>query len=583
MLLARLWRHLSLRRRHQFYLLLVLTVLSSFAEIISLSSVLPFVGAITEPEKVFGSPLVTTLTHWIGIPHGTNLVIPLAIGFVVASLVAGGLRLLLVWVSVRLGNSAGADLSIEVFRRTLYQSYSVHVARSSSEVISGMTQKVGIATGVLSAVMSLTTSGLMFAAIMVTLIVIDPIVATISVVLFGSAYVVIAWLTRKRVARNGQRSAREQNQMIKVIQEGLGGIRDVLMDGTQSAYCDAYRKSITPRQRAESENIFMATAPRYVMEAFGMVLIAFLVLAMTLQSGRAVTVLPILGVLALGAQRSLPLMQQLYSGWSTMLASRAALLDVLALLDQPLPAQADEPEPVPLTLREAIRFDNVSFQYNENSPWVLVDFNLLIAKGERVGIIGSTGCGKSTALDLLMCLLEPTRGQILVDGQPVSQDHQRAWQRTVAHVPQSIFLADTTIAENIAFGIPHGQIDFDRVRNAARQARIAEFIDSRPEAYSAIVGERGVRLSGGQRQRIGIARALYKQAEVIIFDEATSALDNETEQSVMQAIEGLSQDLTLLIIAHRLTTLKNCTQIVELGGGGIKRVGSYQDIVKQGA
>jgi ATP-binding cassette subfamily B protein len=180
-----------------------------------------------------------------------------------------------------------------------------------------------------------------------------------------------------------------------------------------------------------------------------------------------------------------------------------------------------------------------------------------------------------------MGLLEPTKGQILVDGQPVSLQHQRAWQRSVAHVPQSIFLADSTITENIAFGILPEQIDLERVRRAAQQARIAEFIESRPEAYSSIVGERGVRLSGGQRQRIGIARALYKQASVLIFDEATSALDNQTEQSVMHAIEGLSEDLTILIIAHRLTSLKNCTQIVELGAGGIKRAGSYKDIVSQ--
>jgi len=180
-----------------------------------------------------------------------------------------------------------------------------------------------------------------------------------------------------------------------------------------------------------------------------------------------------------------------------------------------------------------------------------------------------------------MGLLEPTAGVILVDGKPVSQDHQRAWQRTVAHVPQNIFLADSSIAENIAFGIPPDQIDFERVHKAAKQARISDFIENGPQAYGAIVGERGVRLSGGQRQRVGIARALYRQASVLVFDEATSALDNETEQAVMQAIEGLSKDLTLFIIAHRLTTLKNCTQIIELGDASVKRVGSYQEIVDQ--
>lgn len=312
-----------------------------------------------------------------------------------------------------------------------------------------------------------------------------------------------------------------------------------------------------------------------------MVLIAVFVLSLSHRPGGVAATLPILGVLALGAQRLLPLMQQLYGNWSVVAGSKAALVDVLALLEQPLPVEADHPEPEPLTLKQDIRFDNVSFRYGSNSPWVLDDINLTIAKGARVGFIGSTGSGKSTALDLLMCLLEPVRGRILVDEQPIGLELRRAWQRTVAHVPQAIFLADATIAENIAFGISPDQIDHRRVRKAAEQARIAGFIECRPDGYGAVVGERGVRLSGGQRQRIGIARALYKEASILVFDEATSALDNETEQAVMQAIESLSQDLTLLIIAHRVTTLKNCTQIVELSDGGIKCIGSYQDIVNK--
>jgi ATP-binding cassette, subfamily B, bacterial PglK len=297
------------------------------------------------------------------------------------------------------------------------------------------------------------------------------------------------------------------------------------------------------------------------------------------QSGNVVDVLPILGALALGAQRSLPLMQAIYGGWSSMLGSKAALVDVLELLDQPLQTQANLPEPEPLLLSGNINFKNISFQYGINGPPVLEGFNLTISKGSRLGIIGKTGSGKSTVLDLLMSLLEPTQGQVRVDDLPLNHERKRAWQKALAHVPQSIFLTDSTIAENIAFGIQPDQIDFDRVREVAKQAHISEFIESSPESYGTIVGERGVRLSGGQRQRIGIARALYKQASVLIFDEATSSLDNETEQSVMETIEGLSKDLTLVIIAHRLTTLKNCTQIVELGNGGIMRIGSYQDIV----
>ena len=404
---------------------------------------------------------------------------------------------------------------------------------------------------------------------MITLLVIDPLVAIVAAVSFGSAYGAIAWLTRRRLVHNSQCIAQQQTQVVKALQEGLGAIRDVLLDGTQKVYSDVYGKAILQLQRAGGENTYISQAPRYAMEALGVALIAAFVLALSHRPGGVAAALPILGMLALGAQRLLPLMQQLYGNWSVVSGSNAALADVLGLLDQPLPAEANQPEPEPLALKDTIRFDNVSFHYGSNSPWVLDGINLTIPKGARIGFIGSTGSGKSTALDLLMGLLEPTQGKILVDGQPVNLDRQRAWQRSVAHVPQSIFLADATIAENIAFGIPPEQIDLDRVRMVAQQARIAEFIESRPEAYNAIVGERGVRLSGGQRQRIGIARALYKQASVLVFDEATSALDNETEQAVMQAIEGLSKDLTLLIIAHRITTLKNCDVIVKLDDGEI--------------
>jgi ATP-binding cassette subfamily B protein len=210
---------------------------------------------------------------------------------------------------------------------------------------------------------------------------------------------------------------------------------------------------------------------------------------------------------------------------------------------------------------------------------VLNNFDLVIAKGSRIGFIGTTGSGKSTLIDIVMGLLQPTQGALEIDGHPITTANHRAWQAHIAHVPQAIFLADSSIEENIAFGVPKEHIDPQRVRQAARQAQIADIIESWPEQFQTFVGERGIRLSGGQRQRIGIARALYKRADVIIFDEATSALDNDTEQAVMDAIEGLSEGLTILIIAHRLSTLRNCTQIVELGDCGLKKIGTYQEVI----
>jgi ATP-binding cassette subfamily B protein len=515
----------------------------------------------------------------MGIGTPGELVLPLAVMFSVAAIVAAGLRLLLLWVSIRLANTTGADLSTEVYRRTLYQPYRVHVARSSSEIISGITQKVASATSVLTSLITVVTTAVLFVAILLMLIYIDPFVALIAMVCFGTGYVVIAWKTRLRLRRNSESIAQQQTQVVKTLQEGLGAIRDVLLDGTQAIYTNIYSDSIHQLQRATGENQYITLGPRYVMEAMGMVLVAIFAYSLSKQSAGIGAALPILGALALGAQRLMPLLQQLYGNWSVLAGSHMALNDVVKLLQQPLPDDALTDLPEPLEFTGVIRFENVSYRYASEGPCVLKDVNLTIPKGARIGFMGSTGSGKSTALDLLMSLLEPTQGKILVDDKTVGGEHRRAWQRTIAHVPQSIFLTDATIAENIAFGVPPEQIDYDSVRLAARRAHIAEFIEASPLGYNSIVGERGVCLSGGQRQRIGIARALYKKVTVLVFDEATSALDSETESAVMQAIESLGSDLTVLIIAHRLTTLRGCDTIYQLERGKVVTSGTYQELI----
>ncbi len=562
-------------------LLLGLTLASAFAEVVSLGAVLPFIGILTQPEKVFLHPAMAGVVQSLGIVSAENLVLPITIAFSVAAILAGGLRLLLLWVSIRLTNATGADLSTEVYRRTLYQPYRVHVARSSSEIISGITQKVGTSMGVLISVVTVVTSTILFSAILTTLFLIDPMIASTAVLSFGIGYGIIAWNIRHRLVRNSQCIAQEQTQVVKSLQEGLGAIRDVIVDGTQAIYCQSYTKSIRRLQRAGGENRYINQAPRYAMETLGMVLIAVIAYVLSNRTGGVGAALPVLGALAIGAQRLLPLLQQLYGNWSVVAGSQASLTDVLDLLEQPLPEDACQAvHASPPTFKDTISFDNVRFCYGIDGPWVLDGINLTIHKGARIGFAGSTGSGKSTALDLLMGLLEPTEGKILVDGQPISSDLRPAWQRTtIAHVPQNIFLSDASIAENIAFGIRPEQIDMERVRQAANQAQIDEFIESSPESYNAVVGERGVRLSGGQRQRIGIARALYKQATVLIFDEATSALDNATEKAVMSAIENLDNQLTILIIAHRISTLQNCDTIVHLEHGKIVSQNSYEHFI----
>ena len=581
-LLPRLWIHLGQRRRRQIMLIVAFMFVAALAEVVSLGSVLPFVGILAAPELFWKHPLLARAAHSVGIINSNELVLPLTIAFVAAALFAGAIRVLLLWVGTRFTFAAGSDLSMQVYRRTLYQPYSVHLARSSSEVISGIANKVGGAVlGILLPALMLVSSVVLGLALMIALIVINPPVAIVAAIGFGGGYLLITWLSRRRLHINSRHIAREQTQLVKALQEGLGGIRDVLLDGTQAVYCDIYGRADQSLRRAIGENIFIGQSPRFAIEALGMVLIAALAYGLSRQPGGVSTALPVLAALAVGAQRLLPALQQAFASWAAIAGSRASLADTLELLDQPLPPEASQPPPKPLPFRESIRFDSVCFRYNEEGPWVLDGFNLTIRKGERVGFVGVTGSGKSTTLDLLMGLLKPCKGRLLVDEESIIGPLVRAWQCTIAHVPQSIYLSDSTLTENIAFGLSREKIDQERVRNAARQAQIADFIESRPEGYEALVGERGIRLSGGQRQRIGIARALYKQASVLILDEATSALDSATERSVMDSIDGFDRGLTVLIIAHRFSTIKRCDTIVELAQGRVKAQGPYDQLIER--
>lgn len=578
-LLKRLWHHISPQRRGQFGLLLILMIVTAFAEIISIGAVIPFLVVLTAPERIFQLPIAQPVIMFLGLTSSSQLLLPLTTTFGIAVIISGSVRLFLLWASTRLTYATGADLSISIYRRTLYQPYSVHVARNSSEIISGITSKTQEVIVSLTSILNFISSAIILLAILITLVTVDPVIALSAFGGFGLLYGLIVQVTRKNLLANSKRISLESTRVIKSLQEGLGGIRDVLIDGSQAIYCQIYRNSDLPMRRAQGNNLFVSSSPRYALEALGMMLIAVLAYGLARQPDGIAKAIPVLGSLALGAQRMLPILQQAYGAWSVIQGYQASLRDALELLDQPLPDYVDQPPAKQLPFREQIDLRNLSFRYTQQTPWVLNNLNLTIEKGSRIGFIGVTGSGKSTLLDLVMGLLSPTSGTLEIDGQTITARNNRAWQAHIAHVPQAIYLADSTIEENIAFGIPKEKINHNRVKQAAEKAQIADIIETWPKKYQTYVGERGIRLSGGQRQRIGIARALYKQADVIIFDEATSALDNETEEAIMDAIELIGNDITILIIAHRLTTLKNCTKIVELGVSKIKNIGTYQEII----
>jgi len=575
-----LWSHFSRRRRKQFWLLLFLMIAASLSEMISIGAVLPFLGVLSAPEQLYQHPFMQPVIQILELTDPGQLVLPLTIFFIVAVLLTGVIRLTLLYVMTRLSFATGADLSINIYRRTLYQEYAVHLSRNSSEVINGVISKTStVINGIITPILTLVSSVILLIGIMSALFIINIKVAFSAFIGFGVLYWLVIKHTKNQLKDNSQIIANQSTQMIKTLQEGLGGVRDVLIDGTQELYCQFYRNADLPLRRASGNNQFISGSPRYIMEAIGMILIAGLAYVMIQQESSMATTIPILGSLALGAQKLLPALQQAYSSYSVIKGSNSSFKDVLNLLDQPLPEYADHTSSKPIAFKKEIKLISLDFRYTEESPWVLKKINLSLKKGTRIGFIGVTGSGKSTLLDIIMGLLPATNGELSIDQQLVNNQNRRAWQAHIAHVPQNIYLSDGSIEENIAFGISKDKINFQRVKEVAKQAQIAELIDQWKDGYQTLVGERGARLSGGQRQRIGIARALYKKADVLILDEATSALDNETERAVMETIENLGGDLTILIIAHRLTTLKGCDKIISLETNNTIKVLTYEEVM----
>lgn len=580
-LLIRLWCHLTKKRKRQMGLTLLLMLISAFSELASLGAIIPFIGVLVRPDRVFTYLSSKHLVPFCGINTPDQLVLPMVSLFILCAFIAGILRFLLLWISTRLTYAIGSDLSVEAYERTLYQPYRIHVARNSSDIITGITGKIWSAMLVLQCLLLLINSALVLIILMAGLLFIDPLVVSIVGVVFGASYGIIAAVTRRKLNINSSRIARESVHVVRALQEGLGGIRDVLLAGSQKVYCDIYRRADAAERIAKAGNVVIAVSPRFLMEVVGILLISGLAFVLSKRDGGIGNALPVLGALALGAQRIIPALQQIYFNWATIAGHQASVVDAISLLEQPMPNENIHLEPMPLEFKDSIHFEALRFRYTDEGPWVLNGVNFTIRKGSRVGFVGITGSGKTTTADLILGLLEPLEGQILIDGEPLKGSRIRAWQKSVAYVPQNIFIADMTIAENIAFGIPKNKINMNRIHEAAEKAQLADFIESRPNGYDEVVGERGIRLSGGQRQRLGIARALYKQASVMVFDEATSSLDNTTELAVMDSVRDLGWDLTIIIIAHRLTTVHGCDIIFEMANGKIVAQGSYGQLLEK--
>lgn len=546
-------------------------MIASIAELISIGMVVPFLGVLTQPEVLFSNPNLESYFNYFNFTDPKQLLLPVTIIFSVSAIFAGLIRLLLVITQTRTGYLIGAEFGVEIYKRTLYQPYQKHMLTNTSEIIAGISHKTTalVQQGII-AILTIISSSLLLISITTILIFINYKVALTAFSLFGGIYLIIIISTRSILEAKGRLVTKMQNKVVQHIQEGLGGIRDILIDNVQSVYISSYKESEFKLRNAQIIHTILGTGPKFIIEALGIASISLLAYLLLSDSSSSTSAVPVLGAIALGAQRLLPILQQIYASWSALRAGQAALKDALDLLEQPLNEKLLYSEEI--LFEDRIKIDNVSFSYATETKNILYQTELIIEKGTRIGLIGETGSGKSTVLDILMGLLIPTRGFLSVDKEIITDRNKHLWQKLISHVPQSIFLSDSSIAENIAFGVHKDDIDYKKIDEVLHLAQLTDTVNQLPKNYYTIVGERGVRLSGGQKQRIGIARALYKGAQVIIFDEATSALDSKTEEEVMKSIRNLPKELTMIIVAHRTSTLDDCDKIYKIENSKINTI-----------
>jgi ATP-binding cassette, subfamily B, bacterial PglK len=553
---------LSRRRQRQLAAVLGLMLLGALAEVALVASVIPFLSLIGgDHGTVRPGPLDGLI--------GDGSLASVALVFVAAVLAAGVIRLLLSWANQNFVLGVGHDLAVETQRRILLQPYSFHIQQSSSAIIASLDKIRLLVFGVLQQAMQTIVAAVIGLFIMALLLSIDVTAALSAFGALALLYLLVSQLTARQLGVTSDELGSAYDQRVKLIQESLGGIRDVIIDQTHGLYIDEFRRVDGRCARAQARAQFIAGAPRFIIESAALAFIAALAVVLSGRDGGMGQALPVLGAMALGGLRLLPLLQQAYAGWANMAANRSVIGQVLDLLRLPVTderAFGDQPETLPF--EHAIEVDAVSFSYAGRAKLAVDSATLTIERGAHVALVGKTGSGKSTLADLVMGLLEPQEGQIRVDGVPIMSKSRRQWQAHIAHVPQAIFLADATIARNVALSVHEDAIDLERVRRAAEMALLNEFVASLPNGLETMVGERGVRLSGGQRQRLGIARALYKQASFLVLDEATNALDEDTEAHLLANIFA-DKGRTILMIAHRTSAISHCDRVLHMQDGRI--------------
>jgi ABC-type multidrug transport system fused ATPase/permease subunit len=578
---------LDARERRQFWLLLVMVLIMGLIDMLGVASIMPFLSVLQRPEIISEN---TYLSYFYENLHFTDQKqFVLFFGFAVLIIFIFGqiFKTVTLYTMTRFSHLRGYSISRRLLGRYLARPYAWFLHRNTADLGKSILSEVDKAvTGVVVPAMNILAYGAVTIFLVALLFIVNPMITLFGICLIGGSYLLIFMFVRRYLGNIGVERVRANEERFRMAQEALTGIKAVKLMGLEATYLSRFRQPAMRVARYQSTAAVTADLPRHLLEAFGFggIIVFLLVMLMTadLQLGDT---LPTIGVYVFAAARLFPSLQRLYRSFASLRFHRAALDDVVrdfieTPTDTATTGTAATPSMPPLGLRERLVFDRVTYTYPGATRPALRDLDLVIEANTTVGIVGSTGAGKTTAVDLLLGLLHPDVGAVVVDGVPINADNLRAWQRTLGYVPQDIFLTDDTVAANIALGAPAAAIDTAAVERAARVAELHNFVMSElPQDYATQVGERGVRLSGGQRQRIGIARALYHDPSLLILDEATSALDNRTERAVMDAVHNLAHTKTIVMIAHRLSTVEACDKIFMLDHGRCIAVGTYQELL----
>ncbi|KFZ31353.1 multidrug ABC transporter ATPase [Pseudidiomarina salinarum] len=583
--LKKLFGLLTAEQRKRLVKLQVLVVLMAFAEVAGVATIGPFMALVGDISLLEGEGALAQVYAHSGLESPRDFLLWLGLAVLLALSCAAGIAMFTTWRLSLYAAQVGAEISTRLYKHYMSQPWLFHASGSSSQLTNRISQESNRITNlVIQPLMQMNAKGVLAVVMATAIFIFNPLVALIGLLLFGVAYVALYKTVRKRLASNGRDISKSNQQRFKLMNEGFGGIKDTLLLGRQAEFNERFAKSSDTLGCAQGVTRALSQAPRYAMELVAFAAVIFLVLyLLSAYDGNLGNILPVLSVYALAGFKLLPAFQQMY----TSLAQVKGNISSFDSIEEDLAASQNVEDIGPATKagkmspQSLIKLDNVSFSYPGKEEQALRELTLNIPVNQVIGLVGASGSGKSTAIDILLGLIEPQTGSLIVDGEEIKNQKKRAWQNNVGFVPQTIFLADSSIRENIAFGVPSEQIDEKRVIRAAEMAHLDELLARLSDGLNTRVGERGIQLSGGQRQRIGIARALYDDAEVLVLDEATSALDGITEKLVMDAIHDFSGKKTIIMIAHRLATVKKCDCIYLLDNGKVIDYGRYEDLVEK--